>query len=87
MKITKEMVTELNEKLEQERCSFKYDFIPGLNPHIMLVPHNIRFIDSYIINIDKDGRNLVNSFFASKGIELTYNNTGNVAWSKSGWSK
>lgn len=80
MKITIEMANELNEKLAEMDCSFrlKYDdFVPSLE----VVPANMKFIESHILNLTEEFYAFLEEFFDEKGIKLRYNNTGSHIWS------
>ena len=88
MKITVEMVHEFNRVLNSLGCSFCLEYDDRTNnQECTIIPVSMLFIDSYIINCDKGFYQLLNDFFAKKGIELTYNNTANIFWSKSGFDK
>lgn len=89
MKITKEMVNELNSKLEENGSvvifEFKDDGPHSLNPMIKLRLKNMTFVESFVLNMTKEFYNYVGNFFAKYNIELDYNNTYSVAWSND-WS-
>ena len=87
-RITEDMVIIFNQTLENLDCSFKLDFrktsVPG-NTSCEIVPANNRFIHSSIINLTDEFYETLENFFKKKGIELSYNNTGSIFWSKNGW--
>lgn len=88
MKITNEMVNEFNSMLKTLNCVFKLELNEKISPNnptyeIKLV--NPRFVDSFIINPTKDFFKILNEFFEEKGIELSYNNTGSIFWSRHGF--
>ena len=89
MKITEDMVTVFNQTLENLGCSFKLKYddktLGFCNPSCEIVPTSNMFIQSSIINVTDEFYNILDDFFAKRGIELTYNNTGSIFWSKDGW--
>ena len=90
MKITKEMVIELNIELANKGCSFRYEFdedgFTG-NPHIKITPPSMNYVSSFIINPTREFFNWLELWFKTKGIELSYNNDGSILWSKTGWNE
>lgn len=91
MKITKEMVMQLNNELSIKGCPFRYKFvineISGMNPQIEITLPSMSCVDSFIINPTKEFFDWLKTWFKIKGIELNCNNTGSVLWSNSGWNK
>lgn len=88
MKITNKMVMELNSELAIMGCPFRYAFRDtDNNPSIEIVLPSARFVDSFIINPTKEFFTWVKAWFEVKGIELTFNNTGTIMWSRNGWGK
>lgn len=89
MKITKEMVNELNTKLKSLGAvvmyKFQEDTTIGENPMIKLTLTDMSFVDNCILNMTNEFYNYVENFFAEYGIKLTYNNTRSIAWSND-WS-
>lgn len=84
MQITKEMVTEFNLLLLKVGCIFKLEFRSGIVANDMrVVVANDTYIDSAIINPNKEFYDLLETFFKEKGIELNSNNTGDIFWNKS----
>lgn len=85
MKITKEMVNELNTKLQENGSvviyEFKDDGTDSVNPLIRTTLTNTTFVDNCILNMTDEFYNYVENFFAEYGIKLTYNNTRSIAWS------
>lgn len=87
MKITEGMVDEFNETLDNMSCSFRIKYVDKDYPICEIVPANMLFIDSFIINPTEEFYDALENFFNKKGIELTYNNTGTIFWSKTGWTR
>lgn len=86
MKITKDMVRELNELLAEVGCIFKFEFCDReINPVIEVVPKSSAYLDSYVINLTSEFYEVLKEFFAQKGITLACNNTGSTWWSANGW--
>lgn len=89
MKITKEMVNELNTKLKSLGAVVMYEFDDSEgshgNPMIKLTLTDMSFVDNCILNMTNEFYNYVENFFAEYGIKLTYNNTRSIAWSND-WS-
>lgn len=86
MKITKEMVVELNNELAVKGCPFRYEYIKGYpNPSIEINLPSMNCVDSFIINPTKEFFDWLKTWFKAKGIELNCNNTGSVMWSRNGW--
>ena len=48
---------------------------------------SLKYIDSFIINPTNEFYDWLELWFKIKGIELSYNNTRSIIWSKSGWDK
>lgn len=88
MKITVEMVREFNRALSSLGCSFCLEYDDRTNnPECTIIPVSMLFVDSSIINCTKEFYQLLEGFFTKKGIELSYNNTANIFWSKNGFDK
>lgn len=86
MKITQEMVMELNKELLTKGVSFRFEFVDnGRNPHIEIALPSMNFVSNFIINPTAEFYSWLELWFKIKGIELSSNNTGSVLWSKSGW--
>lgn len=88
MKITKQMVVQLNSELENMNCPFRYEYYESdcsNNPHMRITLINMNCVDSFIINPTKDFFDWLKKWFESKGIELSCNNDGSILWSKNGW--
>ena len=89
MKITREMVEELNLELKRECCPFRYKYdengFAG-NPHMKITLPDMSCVDSFIINPTKDFFAWLEVWFENKGIELSCNNDGSIIWSKNGWN-
>lgn len=90
MKITNEMVIELNKELSNKGCPFRYEYdevgYTG-NPHIKITLPSMEGVDSFNINPTKLFFDWLELWFKDKGIELSYNNDGSIMWSKDGWGK
>lgn len=87
MKITKEIVMELNNELANKGCPFKYEHDRGYtgNPHMKITLPSMSCVSSFIINPTKEFFDWLEEWFKAKGIELSCNNDGSIIWSKSGW--
>lgn len=88
MKITKDMVSELNKELANKGCPFRYEHEEvgnDGNPHMKITLPSMEGVDSFIINPTKAFFDWLEIWFKEKGIELSCNNTGSVFWSKNGW--
>lgn len=88
MKITKEMVMELNNELANKGCPFRYEYNEAGysgNPHMKITLPSMSCVNSFIINQTKEFFNWLQLWFEVKGIELSCNNDGSIIWSKSGW--
>ena len=96
MKMTMEMVDELNEILAKDGCIFKMKFVDRhetesdhklLNPEMKIVPANDKYIwnvSGLRISANPEFYEFLKSFFQDKGIELECNDTGSRIWSKYG---
>jgi hypothetical protein len=90
MKITNEMVMELNNELAVKGCPFRYEYDEAGcsgNTHIKVTLSSMSCIDSFIINPTREFFDWLELWFKVKGIELSYNNDGSILWSKSGWDE
>lgn len=89
MRITKEMVIEFNQKLEDLGCSFKlsHEKIGQTeNYECKIVPASDLYIKDANIGLTKEFYEMMEKFFKSKGVnELSYNNTWSAFFSKDGW--
>ena len=89
MKITREMVVELNTELAVMGCPFRYKLedkkCTGGNPHIELVLPSMNYVSSFIVNPTTEFFRWLYSWFELKGIELNCNNDRSILWSKDGW--
>ena len=89
MKITNEMVTELNKELVNKGCPFRYEYDEAGykgNPHIKIILPSMNCVDSFIINPTKEFFNWLELWFRLKGVILGRNNDGGIMWSNNGWS-
>ena len=90
MKITNNMVNEFNNLLSEFGCIFKLELMKDLNssnPAYQIVPTNNFFIESTIINPTKEFYVLLENFFRTNKITLSYNNTKTIFWSEYGWDE
>ena len=88
MKITREMVMELNNELANKGCSFRYEYDEAGylgNPHMKIVLPSMNYVNHFYISLTKEFYDWLNLWFKIKGIELSYNNDRSILWSKSGW--
>lgn len=88
MKITEEMVMELNNELINKGCPFRYKYdenISGGNPHMIITLPSMSNVDSFIINPTREFFDWLELWFKMKGVELSCNNDGSILWSKNGW--
>lgn len=88
MKITKEMVMDLNCKLENNGCPFRYEYDEAEysgNPHMRITLPSMNCVRSFTINPTKEFFDWLELWFKSKGVELSCNNDGSILWSKNGW--
>lgn len=88
MKITEEMVMELNSELIFKGCPFRYKYDPtGYtgNPHMEITLPNMNCVSSFIINPTSEFFDWLKLWFKVKGIELGCNNNASILWSKNGW--
>ncbi len=83
MNITSSMVNEFNNKLSSVGCSFKLyiDERTDLS-QCEIVPSNTMYIESSIINLTREFYSYLEEFFLIKGIQLNYNASKSVFWSK-----
>lgn len=88
VKITNEMVIELNKELANKGCPFRYEYdevgFTG-NPHMKISLPSMKGVDSFIINPTKEFSDWLELWFKDKGVELSHNNDGSIMWSKDGW--
>lgn len=85
MKITREMVMELNNELAVKGCPFRYEYVGATEysriPQMRVALPNMNCVSSYIINVTKDFLEWLYIWFKTKyGIELTCNNDGSILW-------
>lgn len=88
MKITEEMVIELNNELKDMGCPFRYNYDENGysgNPHINITLPSMTYVDSFIINPSREYFNWLKLWFKLKGIEISGNNDGSIMWSLNGW--
>lgn len=85
-----DMVEEINKQLEKmgspliltKKGESELD-----NISVEIVLRNNKFISTYYVSPTDELLNYINSFFKKKEIELIYNNTRTIFWSKNGYSK
>ena len=91
MKITAEMVMELNNELVNKGCPFRYEFNDKAhhadNPAMEIALPSMSCVSSFIVNPTREFFDWLELWFKVKGIELSCNNDGSVLWSKNGWDK
>lgn len=90
MKITNEMVVELNNELSRKGCPFMYDYDPhGVsgNPQINITLPSMNNVSSFKINPTREFFDWLSLWFKDKDIELDCNADGSIMWSKTGWNK
>lgn len=91
MKITEAMVSEFNDILTNLGCGFKLKYDDkeyGFgNPACLIAPTSDKFIRYFSCGVTDEFYKMVDDFFLKRGIELHYNNTGSIFWSKTGWNK
>ena len=90
MKITKEMVIELNNELSIKGCPFRYKYDEASysgNPHMEIILPSMSCVSSFIVNPTREFFDWLELWFKVKGIELSCNNDGSILWSKNGWDK
>lgn len=88
MKITNEMVMELNNELAIKGCPFRYVYDEAeypMNPHMRITLPNTNCVSSFTINPTREFFDWLELWFKVKGIELNCNNDGSILWSKNGW--
>lgn len=88
MKITVEMVKELNNELIAKGCPFRYKYNEEgftRNPHIRITLPSMNCVDSFIINPSKIFFDWLQLWFKERGVELSCNNDGSILWSTNGW--
>ena len=89
MKITDDMVYELNETLEYKGYSFRYEYNDSIlngNSCMKITLPRMKGVDSFIINPTKEFFEWLEGWFMQYGIELSCNNDGSIIWSKNGWN-
>lgn len=91
MKITREMVVELNSELAIMGCPFRYKFdnekCLANNPQIELILPSMNCVKSFMVHPTTEFFVWLATWFKNRGIELSSNNDSSILWSKSGWNK
>lgn len=90
MKITREMVEELNNELANCECPFRYkydDCAPTGNPCMKITLPSMNGVNSFVINPTVVFFEWLKGWFEAKGIELDGNNDRSSLWSKNGWDE
>ena len=86
MRLTKEMVVDLNNELAVKDCPFRYEFQESVGvgiPSMEITLPNMNYVDSFIINVTREFLEWLELWFKTKySVELNCNNTGSVFWSK-----
>ena len=97
MKITENMLQELNDELKNRGCAFRYKMMncPSLwgihdykheNVYIQRIPMSDTFIIDCNIKCTPDFYEFLDDFFRKRGIgKLSYNNDHSICWSASGY--
>ena len=88
MKITQEMVMELNNELINKGCPFRYEYEKNTtsgNPRIKITLPSMSCVSSFIINPEREFFDWLKLWFKIRGIKLCFNNDGSICWSKDGW--
>lgn len=84
--INETIVRKLNEELKQKGCGFEYSLMDNDSPSPAIrrvVVDKVGFVTSSVINCTKTFYEWLDKWFIDNyGIELTYNNTGEICWSK-----
>jgi hypothetical protein len=79
--ITQEMLNEFNDAMKVNGSIIRLKFSKSMSHVVDIVPNSMCFIDSFIINPDKQFYKMMEEYFKEKGIEkLSYNNTGGCFW-------
>ena len=83
MRITKEIVMELNNELYIKGCPFRYKFSDDMIVSSMEITlSSMSCVDSFIINPTREFFEWLKLWFKTKyDIELISNNTGSILWS------
>ena len=84
MKISKELLEELNREYEDAVFEFTFDldkddYFDSV-VQIQMKPKYTKYLDSYIINLDDETRNNIIKWFKSRDIDIMYNNTRSCFW-------
>lgn len=89
MRITQEMINDLNKILNNKGSNIKLkpNDISSGNPTYKVSLSEDKFLHSYVLNPSKDFFEFVNDYFMDKGIKVVYNNNGNTFWSHDGWNE
>lgn len=88
MKITKEMVIELNNELANMGCSFRYKYDEAGcsgNPQIEITLPSMNYVRYASIHPTDAFFLWLTLWFKLKDIDLSCNNDRSILWSKSGW--
>ena len=89
MKITREIVVELNAELSTMGVPFRYKFegvkCTSGNPNIELVLPSMNYVSSFMVYPTTEFFTWLYAWFKLKGIELNCNNDRSILWSKDGW--
>lgn len=87
MRITREIVVELNDELRIKGCPFRYEYTGETQysciPQIEVTLPNMNYVSSCTINVTRDFLEWMELWFKTKfGVELTCNNDGSILWAK-----
>ena len=83
MQLTKEMVNKFNLFLYDEKVCFRMEYEDNLVlPDMKIIPVTSKFLDSYVLNITEEFREMMYQWFEyNYNIILNCNNTGDIFWS------
>lgn len=91
MKITEDMVVQLNTEIAMMGCPFRYNFMneghAAINPHIQLVLASMTNVLCFTVYPTDEFIKWLYSWFALRGVELSCNNDRSIFWSKNGWDE
>lgn len=80
MKITQDMIVVFNLNMENDESILRIEEWNGMENSFQIVACSNVYLDSFILNPNKDFYDTLELFFKERGITLTYNNTKNIFW-------
>lgn len=86
MKITEDMIKTFNAQMETEGSIIRVRYIEDINPHCEIILSSFKYVDTFIINPTSEFYDILDRFFQSYNIKLSYNNIKSTFLSKSGWN-